>query len=115
MCWPDSLDSGTHTLRTEIEKKPLQTIEGVVRTIRPMNLKDKSKGFYCNVDFDDELPILNTFVVVNSLERVKGTQQPGARIRIEHRGSNHSLNFSGYYSLYLESITFMIEKAESGS
>jgi len=97
--------SATHKTRQEIAKKPLLVSSGTVlqTTAYP---DDEKLGFICLVRIENGEREMTVSVIVDKLDRVTGEPKPGAKIRIEHHGTDGLFMFVGHGSLLLESITF---------
>ena len=92
--------------REEVEKSPLVVSTGTVIDVF-QNYPDKDgNGFLCHVRFNTDGREFMIGVAVATLERVTGTPEVGASIRVEHRRAEMNYIFIGLSSLNLESISF---------
>lgn len=98
--------SKVEILRSEIKKSPLLVHDGKVLQVYPFDPKKEGDGFLCHVRFNRDGRDFTIMVGVAKLDRVKGTPEIGAAIRMEHHANKFNFIFKDVAALYLESIVF---------
>jgi len=97
--------SKVEVFRSEIEKTPLLSLRGEFIQVTSRNNPEKEdEGFSCLVRFNRFGRDFIIGVAVAELDRVKGTPEIGAAIRMDHYDNKFNFNFRGVAALYLESI-----------
>ncbi len=96
----------SHRLRKDVKKGKLRFTTGTVVQINHNYPTKGGDGFLCDVKFDSGITLP---VAVGLRDRVIGEPIIGSKIKIAHYGSEWHHIYLGYYSFFLESITFAKE------
>lgn len=100
---------GTSVQAVELSRKEIAKSSRVVSTgtvLRANRGFPGPGGLLCEVRFTTAEGDILLSLAVETLNRVTGTPEAGAAVRVEHRGPGNDLIFLGFQGLFLESLTF---------